>query len=462
MIPIRTRELAGVDVIRGADVVVEGLTSDSRRAGRGDLFVAVRGGVEHLGGAVERGADALLVPPGAVSAALATGAPAVLAAEDTIAALQALGAQNRGRSQALVVAVTGSAGKTSTKDLLAALLAPLGPVVAAEHGHNNEIGLPLTLARIRPETRVCVVEMGMRGPGQIRLLADLARPRAGLITNIGVAHLELLGSREAIAAAKAELLHALPAGASAVVPAGEPLLASHLAGLRPVTFGEEAGADVRVAGRTVTGAGQEVALVVAGRRYAVEARAVGAHQALNLAAAAAMAFALGLDLDESLPLAVTAAPSRWRDEVHPLPGGGIVVNDAWNANPPAVVAALTSLAERGDGRLVAVLGSMAELGAGAGEFHRRVGETASALGYGVIIAVGEPARGFLEGAGPIAEPYFLPDSEALLPLLDDVVRPGDRILIKGSRAGALEGIAEDLVRRLAERQARAERRGSGS
>lgn len=448
MIPLLTRELAGIEVVRGDGVRIEGLTSDSRLAGSGGLFVAIRGGIDHVASAAGRGAAAVLVPRGAVEAALATDAASVLVADDTIAALQAIGAQNRRRSSALVVAITGSAGKTSTKDLAAAMLAPLGPVVAAEHGHNNEIGVPLTLAAIEPETAVCVVEMGMRGPGQIAFLASLAGPDAAVITNVGVAHLEFLGSREAIAAAKAEVLGALAPGSVAVVPADEPLLAPLLDGLASFTFGEDPGASVRITERTASGDGQRVVLTIGVASYEARMRSVGAHHARNLAAVAGLALGLHLDLHVSVPLAADAAPSRWRDEVHALPGGGIVVNDAWNANPPAVSAALAALAERGSGRLVAVLGSMAELGPAAGDFHRRVGACASALGYDVIVAVGEPARGFLEGAGPIAEPYFLPDAADLVPLLADLVRPGDRVLIKGSRSGGLERVAEDLVRRL--------------
>ena len=462
MIPIATRDLEGVEVVRGPGARIEGLTSDSRNVGAGDLFVAIRGGVDHVADAARRGAAAVLVPREAVESATATDASAVLVADDTVVALGALGAQNRRRSSAIVVAITGSAGKTSTKDLAATMLAPLGHVVAAEHGYNNEIGVALTLSAIEADTAICVAEMGMRGTGQIGLLAELARPDVGVITNVGVAHLELLGSRAAIADAKGELLRALAPGSVAVVPAGEPLLARHLDGLEALTFGEEAGARIRIVERRASADGQRVVLSVGGARHEVEMRSVGAHQARNLAAVTALVVGLGGDPAASLPLAREAVPSRWRDEVHSLPGGGIVVNDAWNANPPAVVAALAGLAERGAGRLVAVLGAMAELGPTADDFHRRVGAHASALGYAVIVAVGEPARGFLEGAGPIAEPYFLPDAEDLAALLADVVRPGDRVLVKGSRSGGLERVAADLVRWLAGRTAEPAPGGGGS
>lgn len=448
MIPLRADELDGVRVVRGPATAIRGLTSDSRRVREGDLFVALRGGVAHVAEAADAGAAAVLVPEAAVSDANSTRAPCVLAAADTILALQAIGAQNRRRSRALIVGITGSAGKTTSKDLAAAMLAPLGPVVAAEDGHNNELGVPLTLSAIRPETVVCVVEIGMRGPGEIQAMATLAAPRAGLITNVGIAHLERLGSREAIAQAKGELLDALPVGGFAVVP-DEPLLEPYLRPeLAVARFGEREGVTVRVVDRVVAEDGQRVGLEIAGVRRFATMRQVGPHHALNLAGVTALVLGLGVELEAALALAPAAIRSKWRDEVLALPGGGLVVNDAWNANPPAVTAALTALAERGSGRLVAVLGEMAELGPTAPALHRAVGADASALGYDVIVAVGEPARGFLEGAGPIASPYFLPDSAELGDLLASIVRPGDRVLVKGSRSGGLEGVAADLVRRL--------------
>jgi UDP-N-acetylmuramoyl-tripeptide--D-alanyl-D-alanine ligase len=408
--------LPGCRVVRGAaSTPVTSVEMDSRLAGRGALFVAIRGGHDHTEDARAQGCAAVLVDD--VHEAGETEG-VVLAAPETIAALQSIGAANRAASAATVVGVTGSSGKT------------------------------FTLTRIAADTEVAICEMAMRGPGQIAELAVLARPEIGVITNVGEAHLELLGSREAIAAAKAELLAHVEV---AVVPAGEPLLEPHLRD-RPmlVTFGEEAGADVRIAGRSVRRDGMTVSLDVDGRTIAVDTNLTGRHNAFNLAAAMAVCRALGLDLDVCAGAAGQIQLQRWRSEDHALPGGGVVVNDAYNANPSSMEAALASLAEReGDGRLVAVLGEMAELGAAAAELHRRVGETAASLGYDVLVAVGEPARGYLEGAGAAVEGHWAGDSAAVVSLVAGILQPGDRVLVKASRSVGLEAVAAGIAERLA-------------
>jgi UDP-N-acetylmuramoyl-tripeptide--D-alanyl-D-alanine ligase len=438
--------LPGCTVVRGAPATpIAGVEMDSRLAGRGSLFVAIRGGHAHTADARAQGCAAVLVEDG--RAARETEG-VVLAAPDTVAALQRIGAANRAASAATVVGVTGSSGKTSTKDVLAALVGVERHTIAAAEGHNNEIGLPFTLTRIAADTEVAVCELSMRGPGQITELAELARPEIGVITNVGEAHLELLGSREAIAAAKAELLDYVEI---AVVPAGEPLLGPHLRD-RPsvITFGEEAGADVRVAGRAPAAAGMTVTLVVDGRPLAVETNLTGRHNALNLAAAIGVCRALGLDLAACARAATRVRLQRWRSEEHPLPGGGLAVNDAYNANPSSMEAALASLAERpGSGRLVAVLGVMAELGPDGPELHRRVGAAAADLGYTVLVAVGEPARAYLDGAGDGVETHLVADREQLVAYLADVVRPDDRVLVKASRSAGLEQVAAGIAARLA-------------
>jgi UDP-N-acetylmuramoyl-tripeptide--D-alanyl-D-alanine ligase len=438
--------LPGCEVRRGAPATpITGVAMDSRRAGRGDLFVAIWGGHAHTGDARAQGCAAVLVDE-----AHAGSEPdgVVLTAPDTIAALQRIGAANRAASAATVVGVTGSSGKTSTKDVLAALIGAGRRTIAADEGHNNEIGLPFTLTRIAADTEVAICEMSMRGPGQITELAELARPEIGVITNVGEAHLELLGSREAIAAAKAELLDHVEI---AVVPAGEPLLEPHLRDRQSViTFGEEAGADVRVAARAVAAAGMTVTLAVDGRPLEIETNLSGRHHALNLAAAIGVCRALGLDLEACARAARGVRLQRWRSEEHPLPGGGLAVNDAYNANPSSTEAALASLAERpGSGRLVAVLGAMAELGLDAAALHRRVGAAAAALGYAVVVAVGEPARAYLDGAGDGVECHLVADRDAVVAYLADVLRPGDRVLVKASRSAGLETVAAGIAARLA-------------
>jgi UDP-N-acetylmuramoyl-tripeptide--D-alanyl-D-alanine ligase len=445
VIPIPCGALPGCRLVRGdPGRVVRAVEMDSREVAEGALFVAVRSGHAHTAEARAAGAAAVLVED---ARAPAETAGTVLAAPDTVAALQAIGAANcAAAAGCTVVGVTGSSGKTSTKDALAALVATQRVTIAAAEGHNNEIGLPFTLCRIEAVTEVAVCELSMRGAGQIAELAELARPRIGVITNVGEAHLELLGSREAIAGAKAELLEFVDL---AVVPAGDALLAPHLAAAacEVRTFGEGE-ADVRIVSRRAGAAGMRMELDVRGRQLDVDTNLTGRHQALNLAAAFAVCDALGLDLARCAEAAAAIRLQRWRSEPHPLAGGGVVVNDAYNANPSSVEAALAALAENGDGRLVAVLGEMAELGPTSDELHRRVGRTAAELGYAVVVAVGPRARGYLEGAGEGVERHSTETADGLVDLLSGIVRPGDRVLVKASRAVGLEGVAGGLARAL--------------
>lgn len=366
---------------------------DSRRIRPGDLFVALRGGVGYLDDARAKGASATLVP------------------DDDVAAMAAIGRAARARIDARVVAITGSVGKTSTKDILAALLRSQAEVVAAEDGYNNELGVPLTLCRAGADTDVVVTEMGMRGPGQIRELAEIARPQIGVITAIAPVHLELLGSIENIARAKAELLEFVDI---AIVPADEPLLAEHEARRFRVD-------DVEA---------RDGHLVVNGVEFSFSAR----HQAANAAAALATLDALGYRRPDGV---VEVAFSRWRSQERDLPGGGLLINDAWNANPVAMEAALAHLAERASGRrTVAILGEMAELGADAPRYHEEIGRAAGTVS--VVIGVGELARGYDPDA------WAATAAEAVA-LVRELVRPGDAVLVKGSRSVGLEIVAEALA-----------------
>ncbi len=378
---------------------------DSRRVSSGDLFVAVAGGAAFLEDARARGAAATLVPV------------------DAFAALAALGRAVRELSEARVVAITGSIGKTSTKDILAALLRPHVRLVAAEDGFNNEIGLPLTLCRIEPDTEVVVTEMGMRGAGQIRELAEIARPGIGVITAIAPVHLELLGSIENIARAKAELLEALPPDGVAIIPAGAPELEPFVpAGLTVIRF-EPAEVEVEGGHAHVRHAGREVVFSFAAR-----------HQAANAAAALATLEVLGLPLPVGV---VDVSFSRWRSEESGLPGGGLLINDAWNANPVAMRAALGHLRDRAQGRrTVAVLGEMAELGGDATRFHAEVGRDAETID--VVIGVGRLARDY----GP--DEWVATAVEAIA-LVRELVQPGDAVLVKGSRSVGLEIVADALT-----------------
>ena len=405
MIPLRLDELPPLGRLDAHAETITGVQVDSRRIEPGDLFVAVGGGVDFLEAALERGAAATLVP------------------EDPFDAMAALGSLVRDRAEARVVGITGSTGKTSTKDILAALCATAARTVAAEASYNNEIGVPLTLCRLEPDTEVCVLELAMRGFGQIADLCRIARPHVGVITNVGPVHLELVGSLEGVLRAKGELVAALPAGGTAIVPAEFPVERDDVDVIR---LGEpEARRDGE---RTVVGG--------------VSFNFTAQHQAANAAAALAALDALGLPR----PAQVDVDWSRWRGEELPLPGGGLLINDAYNANPVSMRAALVHLAATaGERRRVAILGDMAELGVGAPAFHDEVGRELARHGVEALLAVGELARGYLDNAAGVPVTRWAADADAAAEAAAELVRPGDCVLVKASRAVGLERVAEMLA-----------------
>src|SRR5581483_5921785 len=315
---------------------VTGLQIDSRRVVRGDLFVAVGGGTDFVGDALARGAAAALVP------------------DEPFSALAALAGRIRAASPARFVAITGSMGKTSTKDILAAVCAPQLRTVAAERSYNAELGVPLTIGRVEPDTELCILELAMRGFGQIAELCAFARPHVGVITNVGPVHLEKVGDLTGVVRAKSELLTALPSGGVAIVPAG-------------FAVGRDDLEVVRVGEDVTLQAFDPPFLETSLGRFEVGFTA--RHLASNALTALAAADALGLELPRQLHVEF----AEWRNQELPLPGGGVLVNDAWNANPVSVQAALEHLVELAAGRrTVAVLGEMAELGAYAEDGHREV------------------------------------------------------------------------------------------
>ena len=414
MIPLGWDEVEALALgeLRGrpADGVVRRVHDDSRDARPGDLFVALNTGVRFLPDALERGA-ATLVP------------------HDQEGALATLAGLVRARSNADVVAVVGSTGKTTTKDALGALCAAVTPTVAAAASKNNELGLPLTVLRLEEETRVLVTEMGMRGLGQIAELCAVARPTLALVTSIGPEHLELVGSLEDVARANAEAIEALPEGGIAVVPAAEPLLEPYL----------RDDVDVRGFDRgSVERDGELWRFVVAGEPVRLELPFTQRHLAENVLAALTAYHALGLPLDRAHEGAARIRISAWRGEVRELQGGGLVVNDAYNANPTSMRAALVDLSERAGGRRrVAILGRMAELGRESERYHAEIADLLNELGIELVVAVGAEAPAYLRGAYGV----FVADADAfeeIAPLLE----PGDAILVKGSRAVGLEGIPE--------------------
>ncbi|MGI9112117.1 MAG: UDP-N-acetylmuramoyl-tripeptide--D-alanyl-D-alanine ligase [Gaiellaceae bacterium] len=405
MIPLQLDELRRLGRLEGEGEAT-GLTIDSRTAGPGDLFVAVRGGRRFVADARERGA-ATLVP------------------DDEHAALAAIGRALRSRSGARVVGITGSTGKTSTKDILAALCAPVARTVATRASENAEVGVPLTLGRLEPDTELCLVELGMRGFGQIAELCAIARPDVAVITAIGPVHLELVGSIDGVARSKAELVAALPAGGIAVVPRSAEL-EPHLRSDVEVRRVGEVDVELSEDGAQIAFAGERI-------RFPLRSR----HQAQNALSALTAYEALGLPLERLQEGADRVELSRWRGEELALPGGGIAINDAYNANPTSMRAALEHLAGLGAARKLAVLGGMAELGEHAARYHRELGTLAAELGIEVV-AVGELGRG-------CGAPTWVPDAPTAVAVALERLRPGDAVLVKASRALALEGVAPALA-----------------
>jgi UDP-N-acetylmuramoyl-tripeptide--D-alanyl-D-alanine ligase len=444
----RVAEAAGASVVRdsrrSSGQGAQRAVIDSRTVGGDDLFVGLRGqsvdGGEHAAAALHAGAWGVLVgPEHAAAAATLDGAGVVLAHEDPLAGLQALARAWRrelGERGAKVVGITGSTGKTSTKDILAALLEGQRRTVRSPENYNTEIGLPLALLSAPADTQVLVLEMAMRGAGQIAELTEIAEPDVGVIVNVGPVHLELLGSLEAIAAAKAELIANLAAGSTIVVPVEDPLLAPHLrADLKTITFGERA-ADVAL--EQVLSDGR-VLIRAHGREFELRPSFGQAHNLRNLLAAVAAALALGVDPHGPLHVRFSAL----RGEHVDLPGGVVLINDCYNANPMSMRAAIDDLAETAPARRVAVLGDMLELGPQAPRLHREIGLYAADRGIDLLFSVGPLAaemRVEFEG-----ESYAVADAQAAAEQLAPLLREGDTVLVKGSRGVGLERVAEALA-----------------
>ena len=408
---------------------------DTRELREGDLFVGLRGerldGGQFASDAVRAGAWGVLVGPEHAECAVQAASPgtAVLRAGDPLAALQALARSWRRELGCKVVGVTGSTGKTSTKDILAALLAPWLRTHANRENLNTEIGLPLTLLEADEGTEAIVLEMAMRGEGQIAELVGVAEPDVGVIVNVGPVHLELLGTVERVAAAKAELIRDLRPGSTCVVPASEPLLDAHLRDdLDTISFGP--GGQVMLLGFDRGRAEIEAR----GHRIELELPYAEPYNLLNTLAAVGAAIALGVRPAGRVDVRF----SSLRGEIVELPGGVTVVNDCYNANPMSMRAALQHLAETPAERRLAVLGTMAELGPDSRAFHREVGEEAASLGIDVLVTVGQDAVPYADAFD--GETYATATPEEAGALLEELAMPGDRILVKGSRAAGLERV----------------------
>jgi UDP-N-acetylmuramoyl-tripeptide--D-alanyl-D-alanine ligase len=509
---LRVARAAGARVVgepahAGSQAGPRGATIDSREVAPGEIFVGLRG--EHADGgkyaaqALDAGAWGVLLTPEHASAVcearpvLADAGGVVLAHPDPLEGLQALARAWRRELRTggtKVVAITGSTGKTSTKDILAAILSdrpgtagvaaegrglPPGSsrgeraaglrTLASRENLNTEIGLPLTVLAAPSDTEVLVLELAMRGAGQIAELTAIAEPDIGVIVNVGPVHLELLGSMEAIAAAKAELITGLAPGATIVIPAEEPLLAPHLrADIRTITFGD--GGDVALEHRPAAGPigargrgagagaaegpGSSFELVIrdrSGTRPPKDRVAAGggtqitlrpsfrqAHNISNLLAAVAAARVLGVTPNGRVEVRF----SPLRGEQRTLPGGVVLIDDCYNANPMSMRAAIDDLAETAPARRVAVLGDMLELGPEAPRFHREIGEHAAARGVELLVTVGPLAAEMREAFA--GDAHSVPDAAAAVELLRTLLREGDTVLVKGSRGVGLERVSEAL------------------
>jgi len=435
---------------RGATRRFRGVVVDSRQAGPGDLFVALPGerrdGHEFVAGAVARGARGVLVRE--LPDELLAGAAAFVV-PDTLLALQRLAAGRRDRRSAKVIGITGSVGKTSTKELVAAVLSARYRVLKNEANYNNEIGLPLTLLQLTRRHQRAVLEMGMYALGEIRTLCEIARPEVGVVTNVGPSHLERLGSLEAIAAAKAELPESLPPHGFAVLNADDPVVRTMDARTRarPLFYGLSQEAGVRATDVESRGLdGVSFQLHWQGETAQVRTSLPGRHIVSNALAAAAVGLADGMSLGE-VAEALASAQVPLRIQVHRARGGGTILDDTYNASPASVAAALDLLAEI-PGRRIAVLGDMAELGAASREGHLAVGRRAAETAD-VIHAIGEEAALIAQAAREGGHPavHHWPTKEAAAEALASDLRPDDVILLKASRAMALETLLETLKER---------------
>jgi UDP-N-acetylmuramoyl-tripeptide--D-alanyl-D-alanine ligase len=443
--PERIAAEAMVEVVReGSAERPARAVIDSRAVEAGDLFFGLVGesadGGEFAAAALDAEAWGVVVRPGHAGALASDGQRGwVLASEDPLRALQRLARAWRRELGCRVVGITGSTGKTSVKDITRALL-PMRAHASPEN-YNTEIGLPLTVLSAPPETEALVLEMAMRGRGQIAELCEIAEPDVAAITNVGPVHLELLGTLEAIAEAKAEIVAGLDDGGTAVVPADAEALEPHLQDrVEAVTFGP--GGDVFA----------REAQVVRGMTSALVEAPVGecrfefpfteAHNLQNALCAVAIGLAMGAPLEAMARRAPGITFSRLRGELVGLAGGIVLVNDSYNANPISMRAALEHLAggvggAAGKGRRIAVIGEMKELGPDAAAYHREVGAHARDLGIAPIVGVGELAREY-------APDEWVPDAERAVAVVEGLLKPGDAVLVKGSRSVGLELVADEL------------------
>lgn len=437
------------------DVVFQGVTIDSRTARPGDLFVAIRGekfdGHDFIAGAAARGAAGALVRRDAALPPDAYGLPLIRVA-DTVAALGRLATYWRARlpANSRVVGITGSVGKSSTKELAYALLEPFRQVVKSPKSFNNELGLPLSVLAIPRVAEVALLEMGTYGPGELTELARIARPDIAVVTNVGPSHLERMGSLEAIATAKGELVAAIPASGHIALNADDPRVRAMTARTRarPLLYGLGPDADLRATG-LVTHGSDGISFAVTyqdQRRETGQVAMVGAHHVYTALAAVAIALTVGLRLDETIA-GLQGARAQFRATIVPGPNGSTLLDDSYNASPASANAALAILQDLPATRRIAVLGDMLELGAHEEAGHREIGRAAVRV-VNELVTVGSRARVIAAEARREGLPapciHEFRDKSELADWLKALLRPGDVALIKGSRGLALETVIDEL------------------
>ena len=447
----------------GAKVVCEtagdfaDVVTDTRKIAEEVLFVALKGerfnGEDFAAEALKQGAAGVIVGSGCTRENLEAAQKeqgTVLQVEDTLAAYQQIAHLHRMRFDLPVVAITGSNGKTTTKDLTAAVLSARGPVQKTQANFNNEIGLPLTLLGIEEHHTAAVVEIGMRGLHQLEALAPVAAPQVGIVTNVGETHMELLGSLENIARAKAELVEAIPAGGTVILNADNPYVAGMRdkakEGVRVITFGIENPAEVKAEAVRTEGSKTLFMVEYAKERHEYVLPMVGRHNVENALAAISAGFALGMKAEEIREGLLNLEATKMRFECQEV-GPWHVVNDAYNASPMSMKAAIETLSELvKDGRKIAVMGDMLELGDVEEEAHREVGRQLAAHGFSAVVTRGKLGALIAEGAkgSGIAEAYCCESHEEAAAKLKEILQPGDTVLFKGSRGMQMEKIIELL------------------
>jgi UDP-N-acetylmuramoyl-tripeptide--D-alanyl-D-alanine ligase len=446
------------ELLRGSEAAhFRGVSIDTRSLETDELFVAIRGenhdAHRFLADAVTHGATGLVVEAGHASPEDLAASAVVIAVEDGTRALGALAAGHRAQFRGPLVAITGSNGKTTTKEMCASILSVEAPCLKNRDNLNNQYGLPLTLLARCAEQRFAVVEIGMNHRGEIAPLARIARPTVGVITNVGTAHIEFLKSREAIATEKGDLLTTLPADGTAVLNADDPLAMaqSRRTDARVVSFGAAGGADVRAEQIREHDRGFAFALCAPEGKTDVEVNGLGPATLANALAAAAAALAAGVSLDAVREGLARHRPVSGRMERIVLPQDITLINDAYNANPQSLALALTSLAEhKGSGRALAVLGDMGELGSATECEHRAAGELVCTLGIDFLLAFGDHAQrvasAAIDAGMDPAHVHVESDHDALAARVRELARKDDWVLVKGSRSMHMERVVAALAR----------------